>query len=266
MVTEAEGRTNELEHKMMIERVQCGDAGMDSPSPAPSPAMSPAMSSAMSPAGLIGEARFVDGGSAQRNADAGAGFTDGGRVVRARRVLAMAETLAWSGLGAKLSGEEVVGEEVVGEEVASEEFASEEVASEEVASEEVVYRKTESKAERETGHDKTAEGRQQKPAPRIRRGKQQRAQQCARDVKRFLARRDAGEPRQTGANADDGEVVRVDRAQDCRRRHDGVGAGGVGAEGVGAEGVGVLERFAMDRKLNQLQIRVLCIHEALLVG
>ena len=135
MVAEAEVRTNEREHKMMVERVQCVGAGVD----ALSPAMSPAM--------LIGEARFVDGGSAQRNDDAGAGFTDGGRVARARRVLVMAETLAWAGLGTKLSGEEVAGGKPKG------------------------------KAENEAGHDKTPGGRQQKPASRIRRGKKQRAQQ-----------------------------------------------------------------------------------------
>ncbi|MEY3143018.1 MAG: hypothetical protein RLY21_1511 [Planctomycetota bacterium] len=173
----------------MVERVQCIDAGVDAPSRQ----------------ALIGQVSFAGGNLVQRVVSAEPRLADAGRVTRARRALAMAEAVAWSGQCAKSLGEGLLGKGPVGEGPAGEGPADEK--TEVSASQDKVI----------ASQVEHAQVRRQRSTRRTRTGKQQRAQQYARDVKRFLARRDAGEPRHMVASAGDDEVARIDLGQECRQ-------------------------------------------------
>jgi len=123
---------------------------------------------------------------------------DGARMARARRALAMAEALACSGMGARLLSEDVSQD---GPRASPRESLREETGEEAPRDPRDDEREDVREDEDDAPRSQTVPGRlrRDKGVPcaavsRPRRGKKQRVQQCARDVKRFLARRDAGVP------------------------------------------------------------------------
>ena len=132
---------------------------------------------------------------AEDRAEDRANSTDCGRVARARRALAMAEALAWSGVGARLLSEDVsCGNPGEGAGKDSGKDSGKDAGRH---SNQRLGRHARNDTEEaaESGGCRPSRGLCAVESP-PRQGKKQRAKQCARDVKHFLAARDAGALRQ----------------------------------------------------------------------
>lgn len=163
--------------------------------------------------------------------------TDGDRLARARHALATAETLAWSGMSARILTERVP-DELMQEDPCRSVCGD---SSENATDSDRRWHET------RQGSVGTRSRKSSEVAPRPRRGKKQRVQQCARDVKRFLTARDAGVIRQGQLREGTEDVACIEVEQQCTHG----GSGFQGRHSMPLEGrrhgLSSAQRFSLDR-------------------